>query len=427
MRSRWIFSIALGLGLGTGAAAAQTTGAFETTQLAEHIYELSIDGGGYMVKVIASVGPDGILLVDSGQTETVEALKAALQTLGHPVPSTIINTHSHVEHTGGNAAFGDAPLIIGHTNLRHKMTHGSFLFDEYPESALPRVTFADSLSLHFNGEEIKLLACPGAHDNCDIVVWFTGSRVACVGALSNGRHFPSVDSDGDVLAYPEIVERLIERLPEDVTVVPGHGEDGTMEDWRAFHAMLVETKDRVQAGLAAGKAESTLVAEDVLKDWEPFECSYVSRARWVHYLVQGLTTSSSARHARREIFEPIYYALRDQGLDAAVALYQEMKTAHAEEYRLGEGPVVIIGYKLYQNHKYREAVRFFALALSEYPAGGYASLCAQLSGDAYRELGDTAQAIQSYRQALEIDPANEDARGALRELGVEVPPAPAPE
>ena len=89
----------------------QENNGFEIVQLADHLYKLSIDGGGYTVKVIASVGDDGILLVDSGQEQTAEQLKTDLKTLADGTPKIIINTHEHVEHLGGNAIFGSDPVV----------------------------------------------------------------------------------------------------------------------------------------------------------------------------------------------------------------------------------------------------------------------------------------------------------------------------
>ena len=87
--------------LATGALAASQP-VFEVARLAEGLYELRTDGGGYTVKVVASVGKDGILLVDAGQRRTGAALLETLRTLGEGRPRILINTHSHIEHTGGN-------------------------------------------------------------------------------------------------------------------------------------------------------------------------------------------------------------------------------------------------------------------------------------------------------------------------------------
>jgi cyclase len=395
---------------------------WKVSRLNGHIYELTTDGGGYVVKVIASVGDDGVLIVDSGQQRTAQALKQALASLQDAPPAVIINTHSHIEHTGGNILLGKGALIIGHENLGPRLRSGNFLFDEFPDEALPWITFSDSLKIRFNGDEIRLVAFPGAHDNSDIIVWFTQSKIACVGALCNGRHFPSVDGQtGDVLKYAETAGRVIDLLPEEVTVIPGHGEDCSVADFRAFHDMLVKTTEIVRTGLAEGKDAAALASEDALRDWTSYECSYVDKAAWIEYLAEGLSRPSSPAPRQKTLFEPIYYAIKEGGADAAVRRYDELKAGSRTEYKFDEETLVGIAYKLYSNERYPEAVRFFELSAAEYPKGDYLTTCLNYIGNAYRRMGERALAEKSYRRTLGVDPGNEYAKRMLDEMASEQP------
>jgi hypothetical protein len=60
---------------------------YQITKLVDGIYELVADGGGYPVKVIASVGDDGMLIVDTGEEKNGDALVEALQTLNKGMPN----------------------------------------------------------------------------------------------------------------------------------------------------------------------------------------------------------------------------------------------------------------------------------------------------------------------------------------------------
>lgn len=386
---------------------------FKVTKLTDHLYKLTTDGGGYVVKIIASVGDDGILLVDTGQKETAEDLKATLKTLGNGIPKFIINTHEHVEHIGGNAVFGKDPIIVGHRNLRIRLRSGSYLFDEFPDETLPDVTFTDSLSLYFNGEEIKLIAFPGSHSDNDVIVWFTESGVVCVGALSNGSHFPSVDGvSGNVLKYPEIVQKVIDVLPDDVTIIPGHGEDGTMKDLRAFHDMLVKTTEIVQVELAKGKDYDALQKENVLKDWESFEGGYVDKNQWIHYLVEGFQNPNP----KKSLYESIYYALKEKGDDAAIEHYYDLKTNYYDEYRFQEKELMYIAYKLFRNEKILESIKFFELCVKEYPRGDNAWICYYYLGKGYNAKGDRELAVKYFKKSLELNPDNTEAAEILKNL-----------
>lgn len=393
-------------------AFSQEKSVFEVSRLTDHIYKLSTDGGGYTVKVIASIGDDGILIVDSGQKETAEDLKKAIYNLGKGIPKFIISTHAHVEHIGGNAIFGKEPIIIGHKNLRTRLRSGSYLFDEFPDETLPEITITDSLSLHFNGEEIKIISFPGCHDDNDVIIWFTKSKIVCVGGISNGLHFPSVDSAGDVLKYREIVQKVIDMLPDDVTIIPGHGEDGTMDDLRAFHEMLVKTTEIVRGELEQGKNLDTLQKENILEDWGAFECSYVDKNQWIKYLVQGFQD----RENKKSIYEPMYYAIKDRGADAAIEHYYELKNNFPDKYGFKETDLAIIGYKLMGSEKRREAVKFFERYVKDNPQGIYIEFGYNSLGELYNYLGDKESALINLKKCLELNPENTQAAEMIKEI-----------
>ncbi|UCD16239.1 MAG: MBL fold metallo-hydrolase [Candidatus Zixiibacteriota bacterium] len=409
-----IFLMTLMMGaFAVASAYPQESSVFDVTQLTDRIYKLSTDGGGYTVKIIVSVGEDGILLVDAGQKATAEDLKKQVLEFGKGIPKYIISTHAHVEHTGGNSIFGAAPVVIGHKNLRTTLRSGLYLFDEFPDESLPEITFSDSMSLFFNNEEIKLIAYPGAHDNSDIIIWFTESKIVCVGALSNGSHFPSVDGGtGDIRKYPGIVGEVISILPDDVTIIPGHGEDGTIDDFRAFHDMLVETTNIVRTEMARGKDAATLQEEDVLADWASFEGSYVNRNQWIQYLARGFTNPDY----KKTIFEPMYYAIKEKGVEESITHYHDLKNNHREEYEFDGNELFYIGYKLYLIDKLREAVKFFELSTNEYPEGKTTWMCYHFAGKIYREMGDKETAKAFLKKSLELNPDDTEADEILKEL-----------
>jgi cyclase len=391
---------------------AQESGEIDITSLADHIYKLSYDGGGYTVKVIASVGDDGLLLVDTGQKDAVEKLTAALRTLTDENPKIIISTHEHVEHLEGNAAFGKNALIIGHRILRSRMQSGIYLFDEFPDEALPDLTFSDSLSLYFNGEEIKLIAAPGSHSDNDIIVWFTKSKIACVGAICNGHDFPSVDRSGDVMQYATVAQRVIDMLPQDARIVPGHGADCSMDEFRTFHDMLIETTERVRTEMAAGKDLAAMQADSILKDWASYAGSYTSMNQWIKYLSEGI----AGVERRTPVWEPMYYAIKEKGPQAAVEYYFKLKSDEPDTYEFKNTDLVFIAYKLFTNGRTSESISFFERSIAEYPDGPYTELSHSLLGQAYEAAGDKVRALKNYKKVLESDPENAEALQKVSEL-----------
>src|SRR5437773_2283819 len=155
------------------AAIAQAQQDFSTVEIkaihvAKNIYMLQGAGGNIGV----SVGPDGILIVDDQFAPLAEKIEAALTQLNPGKLKFVLNTHYHGDHTGGNAHFGRQASIIAHSNVRKRL--GGKPGDSKP--ALPVITFDESLSVHFNGEEIKLVHVPPAHTDSDSIVYFSGAN-----------------------------------------------------------------------------------------------------------------------------------------------------------------------------------------------------------------------------------------------------------
>jgi len=364
-------------------------------QLADNIYKLYYDVG-YIVKVIASVGPDGILLVDVGDADHGEQIKAKLAELHPGTPKFIVLTHEHAEHVAGGEVFGLEPIVIGHKKLRHNLTHGSYVWDEFGPEVLPDIAFRDTLTLHFNGEVVKIIEVSGAHTDDDIMVWFTGSKVACVGAVSNGSQFPSVDSKGDIFRYAELVKSVIELLPEDTKIVPGHGPDHDMEGLEVVYQMLINTWGIVKEHMAEGKDVEAMAADSILRDYDSWQ-SYTTSERWIRYFAEP-----DEDDGKEEIFEPLYRVYKAEGAEAAVAKYTEMKATDSARYDMGDIPTVIIPYKLYLKKRWSDAMVFARLYVEQFPEGTYVRFGHNVMAECCEQLGDIKGAIEHYETTLEL-------------------------
>ena len=222
--------------------------------------------------ITASVGPDGILLVDNGFPQTVDSVRAALRRLsGSAVPQVIVNSHWH--HTGANEAFAAEAMIIAHARTRDRLREGALMYTRpmpaREAAAFPDLVLADSLSLWFNGERVDLLYLPASHTDTDLAVLFTGSRVAALGDLFV-PFIPVTDygSGGDLYASVRAVERLLDRLDPTWKIVPGHGRLSTYEDLRGFHGMLKGMIAHVEQAIDAGRTMEQVVAGGIPAAWQ---------------------------------------------------------------------------------------------------------------------------------------------------------------
>jgi cyclase len=267
--------------------------------------------------IAASVGPDGVLLVNAGTAEAgprgieaLEDLQAQLNAFGfldvyspprggaetrsrfpvntHAPPKPvryIVNTSSlphsiganealaasGVTYTGGNVAgtiadSSEGAAVIAHENVLNRMVR-----DDAPFGALPTDTFftADyKVSTFFNEEGIQIVHVPNAATDGDSFVFFRGADVIAAGDLFNMDSFPIIDVDAGgsingVLAGLNAILKLA--IPEFRTeggtmVIPGHGRLGDSADVGYYRDMLTIIRDQVQALIDEG-----LTLEQVLE------------------------------------------------------------------------------------------------------------------------------------------------------------------
>ena len=242
-----------------------------------------------------SVGADGLLIVDDQFAPLADKIQAALTGLADGPLRFILNTHWHGDHTGGNATFGQRAPIIAHTNVRKRlMTEqnvGGRAIPAAPPAAWPVVTFDESVSIHFNGEEIRVVHFPRGHTDGDSVVFFTGSNVVHMGDhfFAGGFPFVDLDSGGDVEQFTANIATVLDQLADDVQVIPGHGPLSSKDELRAYHRMLVETTDIVRQRIAAEQSLEQITQAGFPDEWKDWQAGMISAERWIAIIHRSLT------------------------------------------------------------------------------------------------------------------------------------------
>lgn len=252
--------------------------------VAKHIYMLEGAGGNIGV----SVGSDGSLIVDDQFAPLAPKIEAAVQKLNPGKLKFVLNTHHHGDHTGGNAAFGaKEATIIAQSNVRKRLADDA----NQQKEGLPVITFDHSASVHFNGEEIKLLHHGPGHTDGDSIIYFTGANVVHMGDQFFNGGFPFVDlnSGGSVEGYIKTVAAVLEKIPADAQIIPGHGKLATVEDLKGFHAMLLETTGLVKKSIADGKSLDELKAAGLPEKWNSFGTGFINTDRWIETIYNNAT------------------------------------------------------------------------------------------------------------------------------------------
>ena len=215
------------------------------------------------------VGADGAVVVDALMVPSMtRRLVAAIKKTTAKKIGSLINTHHHLDHTGGNRFFRGVP-IIATERCRQELEPGfppvpllqrfiPAFAREFPrlELALPTVTFADRLVLHDGEREIQLWH-PGepAHTAGDATVFLPKERVLFTGDIAF-HYVTPLAFQGHVGNWIKAAGRVLE-LDADV-IVPGHGPIGTKKDVADMRDYLVlvqrEAKTRFDAGMPAEAA-----------------------------------------------------------------------------------------------------------------------------------------------------------------------------
>ncbi len=301
MRKLRIQSALLLLALAAGSAAAQDRDfskvEVKATKVAGNVYMLEGAGG----NIGASVGPDGILIVDDQFAPLADKIRIALKQLDPGNLQFVLNTHWHGDHTGGNTVFGKEGTVIAQTNVRKRLSTEQTVFGEkvapLPKEGLPVITFDESLSVHFNGEEIKAIHFPHGHTDGDSVIFFTGANVVHMGDDFFAGRFPFVDlgSGGSVQGLTANIEKVLAQIPADAKIIPGHGPLSTPADLKAFHRMLVETSGIVRTKMQAGKDLATIQKEGMPEEWKEWGSGFIKTDLWIKSIYESLQGNDHAK------------------------------------------------------------------------------------------------------------------------------------
>jgi glyoxylase-like metal-dependent hydrolase (beta-lactamase superfamily II) len=265
------------------------------------VYMLTGAGG----NIGASVGEDGIVIVDDQFAPLAPKIQAALKGISDKPVRFVINTHWHFDHVGANGYFQKQGPVIAQENVRKRMAEGAEILgmkvDPAPKDDLPIVTFNDRASIHLNGEEIRAIHFPSGHTDGDAVIFFTRSNVAHMGDDFVTYGFPFVDlaSGGSAQGMLAAVRKVIATVPPDAKVIPGHGKLSTVADLKPFAAMLEDTLTRVRKGVQAGKTADQLKKEKVLAGYESWSGTFISTDSFIDTLydeLSGKKTGSFQMH-----------------------------------------------------------------------------------------------------------------------------------
>ena len=251
-----------------------------TDKIAPNLYMLSgsagadqnhQDAAGGRIGVLA--GPDGVLMVDSQYGQISEKVLAAVKRISNGPIRYLVNTHIHIDHTGGDAFFAkQGAVIYAREELREEMLHPPPQANGNPAPArdpanLPVVTYGlgSPVKIRMNGETVDLIPVRAAHTGGDTMIRFENANVIMIGDFYRNFGYPYIDTanGGSLVGMLEGLDLLNKIAGPDTKLVPGHGTIITRADLVPYHDMIVAVRDKVRTLIAQGKSLQDVLAAKV--------------------------------------------------------------------------------------------------------------------------------------------------------------------
>jgi len=263
------------------ARSATTSGNVHVLPVQKNVYMIVTPAG----NVTAQIGNDGVLLVDTGTAALAPEIFAAVRTLSDKPIHTIVNTHLHADHTGGNAVMvklgggGPQPVrVMAHENTFNRLMDAAVAANAgTPSAAMPMNTyFTPTRDFFLNGEAIILHHVAAAHTDGDSLVHFRGSDVVSVGDVFSPDLYPVIDArnggsvNGVIAALNRVLAITVPAKYQEggTYVIPGHGRLCDEAEVVEYRDMVTIVRDRIADLIKKGQSLQQVKAARPSRDYD---------------------------------------------------------------------------------------------------------------------------------------------------------------
>ena len=246
----------------------------EMQEIADNLYVLLNDpdsqslqtGGNTAVFLTAT----GVVLVDTKLAGYGPDILELVRSVTDRPVTTIINTHTHFDHTGSNTEFPDTVDVVAHENTRAQMSRPTCepvtncdAFKGENATYLPNITYSDRRSLFSGPDQIDLYYFGRGHTNGDTWVVFRAARTVHTGDMFQRKGLPFIDvanGNGSAVEFGSTLTKAVAGIRNVDTVIPGHHTQPlTWDDLVSFSGFFNDIVGRARQGIAGGRSVEQVV------------------------------------------------------------------------------------------------------------------------------------------------------------------------
>ena len=203
-------------------------------------------------RVAALYGPDGVLMVDSQDTELTAKTIAAIRTLSKAPIKILVTSHAHPDHSGGmEQVYKEGAVLFGQEDLRAEMgSPSSPGGPDFDPMKLPMVTYKydpsnkgkPAVTVHMDGEDVDFIPVMPAHLGADTIIRFRKANVIYIQDFYRNFGYPFADqrNGGTIKGMVDAVDLMMSLCDDNTVLVPGHGTLIHKKDLLPYKAMLVD-------------------------------------------------------------------------------------------------------------------------------------------------------------------------------------------
>jgi cyclase len=239
----------------------QTPRGLEIQKVKENLYMIATPDYG-AGNTAAFITESGVVLVDTKTPGNGQSILDKLKTVTQKPVTTIINTHTHQDHTGSNDFFTGNVEFVAHENTKTNMQKMSE-FSGPKAKFIPSKTFKDKLTIGSGKDRIDLYYFGRAHTNGDAWVVFPALRTVHSGDAFAGKSTPLIDTGngGSAVDYPATITKASSTLKDIDTIITGHSALMKPEDLKEYADFNQDFLQWVQNEIKAGKTAEAAAAE----------------------------------------------------------------------------------------------------------------------------------------------------------------------